>query len=145
MLQIDKSKQSTNAYNRETRRWNLKMQILKHLSPSPDIVLTIQPDNFKYHVSRTYYPKISPIQRWTNPQLQSKKCFLVGVWKSQWFFLSLLSQCFVTVFPLHMSFSLLIHLIPPSSFILFIPLIFSMRGIRWFILSSSLYTFNPRT
>ena len=41
-----------------------------------------------------------------------------------------------------MTSSLPIHLISPSCPILFIPVIFSMRIIRWSYLSSSLYIFN---
>jgi len=84
----------------DTRRWNPKY--IEHRMRNNylylGIFLTIQPDNLKYHVCRiTCYPKVSLIQRWTNPQLQSEKYSLVGVWKPERFFLS---QYFVTGFPL---------------------------------------------
>ena len=42
----------------------------------------------------------------------------------------------------YMTYSLPIPLIPPSSLILFLPVIFYMRIIRWSYLSSLLYIFN---
>jgi len=86
MLQIAKPKPSTNAYNRKTRRWkNTKCRVgnAKHLSPSLDIILTIQENNFNYHVCGIYYPRISSIQWRMNPQLSYEKHSLVDVQKSQ--------------------------------------------------------------
>ena len=92
-------------YKQEDENTKCKIGNVNHLSPSPDIVLTIKPDNLRYHVCKTYCPKISSIQRWMNLQLQYEKHFLVGVKKSRWFFLSFLSQCFIIIFSSQMSLS----------------------------------------
>ena len=101
MLQIAKSKQAINWYNRDKKMIpKYRAEYAKHLSLSPDIISTI---HLKYHMCRICCPKIILIQQWTNPQLQSKKCSLVGMRKSQWFSHPFLSQWFVIVFPSQMS------------------------------------------